>query len=172
MDQRATTVEPMPQVWRIQVMNLPVALPDRVHAAIDRHWTSVTAAGRPYWNGPALAIAHETKSDSRWRVELHRTDYAHYLATLHRQIAATYWCRVVAVGDFSSRLMAKRCWAKMRRQPSMPGNSTASAGESKWATLTRAASLIPNVAWPQNCGRRPGSPWTRVPWATGSSDGW
>lgn len=98
MDQRATTVEPMPQDWRIQVMNLPVALPNRVHAAIDRHWTSVTAAGRPYWNGPVLAIAHETKSASRWRVELHRTDYAHYLATLHRQIAATYWCRVVAVG--------------------------------------------------------------------------
>ena len=98
MDQQATTVEPMPQDWRIQVVDLPAALPDQVRAAIDRHWASVTAAGRPYWNGPALAIAQETKSDSQWRVELHRTDYAHYLATLHRQIDAPYWCRVVAVG--------------------------------------------------------------------------
>lgn len=98
LDERRETMSKSHSVKFEKVHNIRVVLkeggvelPKKIRHVVEKHWESLIHSGKRYWNGPMFFLKRIDRCDRECPVlSVAETDYAHYLAIVHRKIPEKY----------------------------------------------------------------------------------
>ncbi|HTY07742.1 MAG TPA: NUDIX hydrolase, partial [Candidatus Edwardsbacteria bacterium] len=105
----------------VRVPGEQVILPQYYRDKVERHWDRLIKSGKTFFNGPIYTIIRETSSETGIALEMAKTDYAHFLYTLHTPLRSKHDCRVIYTSSLVVTQDGKYVIGIMGRDTFAPG---------------------------------------------------
>lgn len=91
----AVVYESVPREISVTLKAESLTLAPAVQDVVDREWSRAVREHPDWFRGEVFSIAHMSLDPKRLGIELKRTDYAHYLATIRGLLDQSDACRVL-----------------------------------------------------------------------------
>ena len=80
---------------KVIFINEKIYLPLNIQEQIDNYWLKLLKDGKILRRGDVFTISVIETGNSKIKIEVKLTDYAHYMATLNNIIDKKYFCKVI-----------------------------------------------------------------------------
>ena len=101
--------------------NEKISLPLNIQEQIDNYWLKLLKEGKTLRRGDSFTISAIETENSKLKIEVKLTDYAHYMATFHNIIDKKYFCKIIYTAALVETLEKKIIIGEMAPNTSTPG---------------------------------------------------
>lgn len=115
------TISPLVKKLIVRFSDKRVVLPEDVQARIDKYWNGLIESGKNYKRGEIFTVTEKSETDKAIKVEVEKTDYAHYLFCQNVEDLGDLGVRIIHPAILVETSDGKTVFGRMGEQTSRAG---------------------------------------------------